>query len=269
MMKIRSRLRTACLVFLGCLLIPLVFLICAATKFYPMILYPSPKDEGPAAPAGAALISLETDSGQAVESLYFSAKDDNPTLVYFHGNNETIKTCTDLVQKSANSGLGIAIMEYPGYGNLPGEPNEKTIYESAETLIEYLQNQGVPQEKTIIMGYSLGTGTAAEMASRNLGAKLILIAPYTSVPDVAESIVALPCMDFLIPEHFETLEKSSKIQIPTLIIHSKKDQVIPYEMGLKLSQTFPNATLITEESKGHNDYFDAATIKAIVDFACG
>ena len=266
-MKIRSRIRTACLVFLGCLLIPPIFLICAATKFYPMILYPSPKDEGPAAPAGAALISLETDSGQAVEFLYFPAKEDNPTLVYFHGNNETLKSCTALTQKFADSSLGIAIMEYPGYGNLTGTPNEKTIYESAETVIKYLQNQGVLQEKTIIMGYSLGTGTATEMASRNLGAKLILIAPYTSIPDVAESIVAIPYMDFLIPERFATLEKSSKIQIPTLIIHSKKDQVIPYEMGLKLSQTFPSANLITEESKGHNDYFDAETIKATIDFA--
>jgi hypothetical protein len=223
---------------------------------YQCVLYPSPKDAGP----------TQSENWDGVEVYYSPIKDAAKTMVYFHGNNETLDGIQYLAEKYNSYGFSIVMMEYPGYGNSAGEPSEELIYSSANAVINHLIDSGVRNDQIVIVGYSLGTGVATEMAYRGFGSSLVLIAPYTSIPNVPAKWIPFLPMDFLIPEHFDTYTKSQSIIIPTLIVHGTSDLTIPYKMGEELSKTFPNATLITRENYGHRDYFDDETVKIIAEF---
>ncbi|MFA6528625.1 MAG: alpha/beta hydrolase [Candidatus Gracilibacteria bacterium] len=231
---------------------------------YPYVLYPAPKDSGPIVSEGFELVS----TGGA-EFLYSPSEGDAKTIVYFHGNGETLNDIVYIAQKYSAYGFGIAVMEYPGYGDLDGDTTEETIYASADTVFDYLNEQGVSNEKIAVIGYSLGSGVATEMVYRGFGSELVLIAPYTSIPDVAQRFIPFLPVDFLIPEHFDTYEKAASIIVPTLIIHGDVDMTIPYDMGVELSQVFENAQFVTLEGKGHHDYFDDETIGVVAEFVMG
>jgi len=231
---------------------------------YPYVLYPAPSDSGPVVPEGFELIKVE-----GAEFLYSPSEGDAKTIVYFHGNGETLNDITYIAQKYSSYGFGVVMMEYPGYGDLDGDTTEETIYASADTVFDYLNEQGVPNDEIVVIGYSLGSGVATEMAYRGVGSELVLIAPYTSVPDVAQRFMPFLSADFLIPEHFDTYEKAASIVVPTLIIHGTADMTIPYDMGFELSQVFENAELVTQDGKGHYDYFDSETIEVVAEFVMG
>ncbi|HAU40339.1 MAG: hypothetical protein UV80_C0001G0096 [Candidatus Peregrinibacteria bacterium GW2011_GWF2_43_17] len=239
----------------------IVFLMLFVRFAYGFVLYPAPNDEGPILLEGFEIINTE-----GVEFLYSPAEGGLQTIVYFHGNNETLKDITYIAEEYVSYGLGIAMMEYPGYGDLDGDPSEELIYASANTVFDYLNEQGIANDEIVVIGYSLGTGVATEMAYRGFGMKLVLIAPYTSVPDVAERFLPFLPVDFLIPEHFDTYEKSASIVVPTLIIHGTADKTIPYDMGVTLSQIFQNAEFGGQQGKGHHDYFDDETIGVVAEF---
>lgn len=234
----------------------LLVLVTFAKFCYQCVLYPSPKDDGP----------TQSENWDGVEVFYAPVKDAGKTIVYFHGNNETLGGIQYLAEKYNSYGFSIVMMEYPGYGDSAGEPSEELIYSSAEVVINHLIDSGITNDQIVIVGYSLGAGVATEMAYRGFGSSLVLIAPYTSIPNVAAKWLPFLPMNFLIPEHFDTYFKSQSITIPTLIVHGTSDITVPYEMGEELSKTFPNATLITRENYGHLDYFDDATVGIIAEF---
>ena len=128
----------------------------------------------------------------------------------------------------------------------------------------------VPRERVVLVGRSLGTGVATEMARRGHGSRLILISPYTSLPEVAKGIVPfwVP-VGLLMRDRFPTAERAPSVVIPVLIIHGTDDEVIPFAMGEHLASVFPHARLRQVEHAGHNDLFESAPELRgeIVDFA--
>ncbi|MFA5792687.1 MAG: alpha/beta fold hydrolase [Candidatus Gracilibacteria bacterium] len=259
MKKIIKNLFLAIAVFL--------LLLILFTRFcYQYILYPSPKNDGPIQTESSQILNFKNEYGQNVEVFYSPVQNPKKTIVYFHGNNETLNGIQYLAEKYNEYGFSIFMMEYPGYGDSGGAPSEENIYASANSVLDYLIDNGTTNDQVVIVGYSLGTGVATEMAYRGFGSSLVLIAPYTSITNIASRFVPFLPMGLLIPEHFDTALKAKTIAIPTLIVHGTADLTIPYAMGEGLSGIFENATLVTQKGKGHHDYFDDETVKLIADF---
>ena len=107
----------------------------------------------------------------------------------------------------------------------------------------------------MLWGTSLGTGVAAEMARRGRGAALVLVTPYTSIPDVIASAVPLLPAGLLVPDRFDTLSKSSEIRVRTLIIHGDADEIVPFWMGQSLAGSIAGARLLTVAGGHHGDLF--------------
>jgi pimeloyl-ACP methyl ester carboxylesterase len=156
-------------------------------------------------------------------------------------------------------GLGVVLCEYRGYGLSSGPaPGEDGFYLDAEAVLEHLAGRDMKADRVALFGESLGTGVAAEMAARGRGASLILVTPYTSIPDmgdlVASRIPILP-VRLLVRERFETLEKAPRINVPTLILHGTEDEVVPYFMGQRIAATLPQGRLVSVPGGHHNDLF--------------
>jgi pimeloyl-ACP methyl ester carboxylesterase len=107
----------------------------------------------------------------------------------------------------------------------------------------------------VLLGTSLGTGIAAEMARRGRGARLVLVTPYTSLPDLVTDVAPLVPAGHMLADHFDTLAKSPSIAIPTLVIHGDADEVVPFWMGERVARSIPNARLVRVRGGRHGDLF--------------
>jgi pimeloyl-ACP methyl ester carboxylesterase len=156
-------------------------------------------------------------------------------------------------------GLGVVLCEYRGYGLSSGpSPSEEGLYHDAEAVLADLAARGVGPDRVALFGESLGTGVAAEMAARGRGATLVLVTPYTSMPDMGKQVTSrfpiLP-VRLLMRERLATLEKAPKITAPTLVLHGTDDELVPYAMGQRIAAALPHARFVSIPGGHHNDLF--------------
>ncbi len=107
-------------------------------------------------------------------------------LVYFHGNGVAMGDVLWMAREFRRRGLGVVLCEYRGYGLSVGStPSEAGLYADADAILAWLRAEGIGSERIALFGESLGTGVAVEMAARGHSASVVLVTPYTSIPEVA------------------------------------------------------------------------------------
>jgi uncharacterized protein len=196
-----------------------------------------------------------------------------PWVVYFHGNGEQLSDLEDVADALHARGLGFLGVEYPGYGWAEGAPTEAGLYAAAEQGLAWLREQhGVGPERTVLLGRSLGSGVAVELARKGLGARLVLVSPYTSMGDMAAA--AFPWLPgrLLVRDRFDSLSKASELRLPTLVVHGARDEVVPAAQGRTLAAAIPGAELLWVPEAGHNDVLErgwgeAQPLENVVRFA--
>jgi pimeloyl-ACP methyl ester carboxylesterase len=207
-------------------------------------------------PAGFRLLEARAGDGVLAHALHLPAPPGGRTLVHFHNNRETAGDAAELALALHAQGLGVLLVEYRGYGLSRGaEPSEEGLYADAEAMLDRLAAEGVGPDRVVLWGTSLGTGVAAEMARRGRGAALVLVTPYTSIPDIVADAVPLVPARLLIPHRFETLRKTAEIRVPTLVIHGDADEIVPFWMGSQLAEAIAGARLLRVSGGRHGDLF--------------
>jgi alpha-beta hydrolase superfamily lysophospholipase len=240
----------------------------------PAWLYDLPVHGAPVAPAGATMRTLRAADGVVVHALDLTApRDDAPVVVVFHGNGESIGDWGDVAEALAARGLGVTVTEYRGFGVSAevGSPSEEGLYRDAEAVLDDLAARGIGRDRIILLGQSLGTGVAAEMARREKGRRLVLISPYTAILDLTPKGLPLPA-SILLADRFATLAKAPAIHLPTLIFHGDADEEVPFAMGQRLAGAIEGATLHVIPGGHHNDLFQRwlwrrEIVEAIAEFA--
>jgi alpha-beta hydrolase superfamily lysophospholipase len=230
---------------------------------YRVLLYPVPHDPPFVPPDGARLVSLRATDGALVVAAQFPPADDHAhTVVIFHGNGETIGSRVQLAEDLRARGLGVVLAEYRGYGLASGSgpPDEAGLYRDATAILDELEGQGIGPRQVALMGISLGTGVAAEMAARGRAASLILVSPYTSVTAMAAAVIPFLPTSLLCPDRFDTLSKAPRIRVPTLVIHGDADEVVPFALGRQVASSIPGATLRIVPGAHHNDVLENGKI---------
>jgi fermentation-respiration switch protein FrsA (DUF1100 family) len=178
------------------------------------------------------------------------------TIVHFHNNRETAASRADVARALHARGLGVVLVEYRGYGDSrDAAPSEEGLYLDAEAALDDLAARGTGADRVVLWGTSLGTGVAAEMARRGRGARLVLVAPFTSIPDLVTNVVPFVPARLLVPDRFDTLSKASEIRVPTLVIHGDADEIVPFAMGERLAGAIGGARLLPVAGGRHGDLF--------------
>lgn len=203
--------------------------------------------------------------------LWKRVQGDGPVVVHFHGNAEQVSSLGWLANAWAGRGASFVAVEYPGYPGTSGGPSEAGIVEAGEAALKHLTSTlGIDRSRLVLEGQSVGTGAAVALAARGWGTKLVLLSPYTSLPDVAAKSFGFVPVRLLMRDRFDSEAKASSVKVPTLIVHGTRDAVIPYEFGERLSKAISGAKLLAVENAGHNDLWDRdATSVAIFDFVAG
>ncbi|MGB2688580.1 MAG: alpha/beta hydrolase [Desulfobacterales bacterium] len=174
----------------------------------------------------------------------------SPAVIFAHGNGELIDFWPDELKRFNHFGIGVMLLEYPGYGRSEGKPSQKNITETFNNAYNILiERKDVDPAKIILFGRSIGGGAVCTLAAERPSAALILMSTFTSARSFAKKYLA---PGFLVRDPFNNLTVVRNYPKPVLVFHGKFDEVIPYSHGMALCKSAPHATMITYES-GHND----------------
>ncbi len=153
---------------------------------------------------------------------------DGPVVVHFHGNGEQVGHLGWLGSEFKQRGVSFVAVEYPGYPGANGEPSEASLFAAAEAALHELEKRGVARERIILEGQSVGTGVAVALAAKGWGRKLVLLSPYTSLPEVGARAFSWLPVRLLLRDRFDSASRAANVNVPTLIIHGTDDEVIPF-----------------------------------------
>jgi len=202
-----------------------------------VLLFPADRsglDVAEAGVPGLESVALRTPGGLLLTAWFRKASPGKPTLVYFHGNGGNLMLRIGRVRFFAAAGLGLLFVEYRGYGGNPGQPSEAGMHDDALGAMAFLAARGVPDDRAVLYGESLGTGVAVWLATQKQVAAVILDSPYTSIADVAQSHFWFLPVKLLIKNRFELLARVDRINAPLLVMQGAFDGVIPPAMGQKV-----------------------------------
>uniref|UniRef100_UPI0037E9B894 lysophosphatidylserine lipase ABHD12-like n=1 Tax=Semicossyphus pulcher TaxID=241346 RepID=UPI0037E9B894 len=197
----------------------------------------------------------EKSAGRSPEWYWETLGDGSPVIIYLHGNVGTraINHRVELVKILSAAGHHVLSLDYRGFGDSTGEPSEAGLTSDALYLYHWVKKQS-RGGLVCLWGHSLGSGVATNTAVKvqeqgSAVDALILEAPYTRIGEVVSShplaqiYMFLPGFQSLL---WNILEKNSivfandenlkSVTSPVLILHSEDDNVVPYQMGLKLYQ---------------------------------
>ncbi|MDP1828827.1 MAG: alpha/beta hydrolase [Archangium sp.] len=190
------------------------------------------------------------------------APGDGPVVVHFHGNGEQVAHLSWLGQAWAEHGCSFVAVEYPGYPGAPGEPSEESLTAAADAALRHLTGaMKVDRSRLVLEGQSVGTGVAVAMLEKGWGTRLVLLSPYTSLPDVAASVFGWLPVRLLMRDRFDSRSRAGAVKVPTLIIHGTDDEVIPFALGKELSALIPGAKFIAAQGRHHNDLWDDEAVQ--------
>ncbi|MCW9035533.1 MAG: alpha/beta hydrolase [Rhodospirillales bacterium] len=202
------------------------------------------------------------------KSWYAPAQDETlPVIVFFHGNAGHIGHRGFKARMFLDQGYGVLLVGYRGYGGNSGSPSEKGLYEDARTALSDLSSKSIAKEQVVLYGESIGTGIAVQMALEGHGRALVLEAPYSSLEDIASQYYPIFPVSWLLKDRFDSIDKVDKISIPKLIVHGKKDEVIPQELGRRLFEKSAKPKQWNSFAKaGHNNLFEHGAGVAVLEF---
>ena len=200
---------------------------------------------------------------------WFHKKDlkQKKTLVFFHGNAGDLRNRIYKLNLIKDFDINFLIVAYRGFSGNEGKPSETGLYDDARSTLDWLKKQGVREDNIILYGESLGTGVSVEVAQNKKFAGIILESPFTSMVDAGKFYYFYLPVSLLLKDRYETVKKLKNIKIPILVMHGKKDKIVPFHMGQKVFEIAnePKFSYFPEEDDHMMDY-NKNLLKALNNF---
>ena len=153
------------------------------------------------------------------------------TLLFFHGNAGRLENRIYKLNEISNLDLNYLIVAYRGFSGNAGKPSEFGLYKDANESKKWLNQNGVRNEDIILYGESLGTAIAIDMGQNFNLSGIILEAPFISMTKLAKKYYPFLPINLLLKDKYENLKKIKNINFPILVMHGKKDKIVPFSMG--------------------------------------
>lgn len=214
----------------------------------------------PAPAAGQGLVGLQRlwlqgDAG-AVEAWLLpgegvSPAHPGPAVIFAHGNAELIDDWPQRLEPYRQRGITVLLPEYRGYGRSAGRPSEAAIAADFRGFYDRLAARPeVDARRIVLHGRSLGGGVVCALAAQRPAAALILMSTFTSVRTMARAF-GLP--GFAVLDPFDNLAVVRRFPGPTLLVHGRRDRVIPVRHGQELQRAARHGRLVLYPDADHND----------------
>jgi hypothetical protein len=216
---------------------------------------------------GATVETLTTPDGEKIILWYAPAKKGRPTILYFHGNAGEIGDRPLRFNYYHARGFGVAYVSYRGYGGSTGSPTESGLITDATTAYDWLLARGVAPQSIALLGESLGSGVAVQIAAKTRVGAVALEAPYTSTADIAARFYWWLPVHVLMKDQYKSIDFIADVKAPLLVMHGDQDILIPLEFGKRLftAANEPKELEIVQ-GFGHDALFEKTTWAREVEF---
>jgi len=174
-----------------------------------------------------------------------------PALLYFGGNAEDVAlNIADFEQDFPNHTQ--YLVNYRGYGGSSGKPTESGLMEDALNIYDQIK---ASHDRIVVMGRSLGSAVAVQLAAQREADKLILITPFDSILNVAKGIYPFFPVSLLLKDRFDGVSQVNNIQAPVLVLMAEDDGVIPSKRTDALVAAIPEnqRSVVVIKAATHND----------------
>lgn len=170
------------------------------------------------------LIWIYTSTGSRLPAALFRTKGAELTVLVSQSNDEDLGiSCTYAKRLCEHCSVNVMCYEYSGYGISTGKPSEKNFYADIQAAYNYLiGEEDLIPEQIVLLGRSVGSGPACELATNFAVRGLILVSPILSVLRLEKSITGSGMRLLGANDLFENIAKISNIGCPILLVHGKK-----------------------------------------------
>jgi len=183
-------------------------------------------------------------------------------LIYFGGNAEDVSHSLPSLS-AAFPEYAIYLAHYRGYGGSSGKPSEAALVADALALFDQVQTS---HKTIVVVGRSLGSGVAVQLASLRPVERLVLVTPYDSLQEVAAQQFPYFPVRWLLLDKFESWKYVPQISAPTLVIAAEYDEVIPRASTEALFARFPPGAATSKiiAGAGHNTISESAEYASLL-----
>ncbi|MGA7266958.1 MAG: alpha/beta hydrolase [Aestuariivirga sp.] len=184
--------------------------------------------------SGVEDMTIATPDGERIRAWHLPAPEGRPTILFFQGNAGEIGDRPARMQFYGDNGFGALFVSYRGFGGSSGTMSEAGLVSDGVAAYDWLTAQGVSADRILVVGESLGTGVAVQLAAQRSVAALALEAPYTATVDVGAEIYWWLPVRLLMKDRFLSRDHIRNVRAPVLIVHGDADRLIPVAHGQRL-----------------------------------
>ncbi len=193
---------------------------------------------------------LQADDGTKIATRFWKAPNEKSLILYFHGNYMDMGHLDEIAGFLNAKGYSVLAMDYRGYGLSQGKAKESNTYSDTQLVYDYALNQGYQTDDVIILGRSVGSGIATELAKNNKAKALILISPFSSTYRVMTKY------SLFLFDKYNNIAKIDKVEEPLFIVHGENDQIIPaWHSENLINKHQGKHKRVLVEGAGHNDIY--------------
>ena len=201
-------------------------------------------------------LTIKTKDQKLLNGLLFKSDSSKGLIFYLHGNAGSLESWGEVARTYTDLQYDVFILDYRGFGKSEGYiSSQGQFYQDIQIAYDEMKIR-YPEDEIVVLGYSVGSGPAAKIASTNKPRLLILQAPYYSMTDMMKHYY--PLIPRLILKYkFQTNEYIRDCKMPIVIFHGNQDEVIYYNSSIKLKKIIKKTDiLITLDGQEHNGITD-------------
>jgi pimeloyl-ACP methyl ester carboxylesterase len=206
--------------------------------------------------AGARDVQLMTSDGLQLGAWYIPARRqaDTFTVLVANGNAGDRSLRAPLAQALANQGFGVLLFDYRGYGGNPGSPSEEGLARDVRAAHCFLTDEGVPENRLLYYGESLGAAVVAELATEHPPAGLVLRSPFTDLASIGQIHYPFLPVRALLKDRFPLAEYLGRVTVPITVVYGTDDSIVPVEESRRsVAAARGPIRLVAVEGADHND----------------
>ena len=218
-------------------------------------------DAGPQQPAAAVLpgardVVLHTADGLSLAGWYLPGPaPDAPAVLVANGNGGHRGLRAPLAAALHDAGLGVLLFDYRGYAGNPGSPSEQGLALDVRAARSFLlEDAGVPADRLLYLGESLGAAVVTELATEHPPAGLVLRSPFVDLAAVGSVHYPFLPVRALLRDRFPVAEHVARVRVPTTVVLGTADSVVPAEQSRAVAGAAARLHRLVEvPGADHND----------------
>jgi len=181
--------------------------------------------------------------------------------VFLHGNAENLETLrlSGTLRAFADLGFPWLAIDYPGYGRSQGKAAESRLVASTAAAVDWMHRRH-PDRPLVLLGWSLGAAVALQTATGSAVDGVVAMSAWTSLREIGREHFPSWMVGLFARESYDSLDAASRIEVPVLVIHGARDNIVPVGHGRRVAAALADARWVQVEGYGHNDLLGAPLV---------